>query len=195
MLTSATLRWSLLSLGCSAIVLFGATPTNRSSPGVSPAQPPPQAAGPLAAPADELPPPAVRRSVVKLSEAEVVEALKIMKQLDDNPLAGTLMDRPLPGSSTARVEKQPQTLRETSQEKSMATPAGRPVDLLREIAGRVDALANRLEAEDLYEGADQLRSTADRLRRQARRIRCGKPQPEPVSPVFSRRQSRRFPRR
>ena len=181
MLMSAILRCTLLILGCSAIVLFGATPTDRSSP--------PKSASPPTLPVPvELPTSDARHSVVKLSEAEVAEALKIMKQLDDNPLAGTLMDQPpAAGSSTEPVEPPP--------EKSTTKTPAQPVDLLREIAGRVDAMANRLEAEDLYEGADQLRGAADRLRRQARRIRQTEPQPDSASPVFTRRPSRRFPRR
>ena len=101
MLTPAMLRWTLLSLGCSAIVLLGASPTDRSPPHGLPAESPPKAGLPLADAAPEKSPRSdVRHSVVKLSEAEVVEALKIMKQLDDNPLAGTLMDQPLAARST-----------------------------------------------------------------------------------------------
>ena len=165
MFTSAMLRWSLMCLGCWAIVLLGATPTDRSPPQASSAKTSPTAAGPLADPAPEEPPASgARQSVVRLSEAEVAEALKIMKQLGDNPLAGTLMDQPLAaGSSTARVDG--------SAEQTPGKTPSQPVELLREIAGRVDAMANQLEAEDLYAAADQLRKAADRLRRNARRIR------------------------
>ena len=77
MLSSAMFRWTLMSLGCSAIVLFGATPTDRSPPPDSPAQSLSKAASPLVAPTHEEPPVSdARRSVVKLSEAEVAEALK-----------------------------------------------------------------------------------------------------------------------
>ena len=187
MLASTTLRWTLSSLGCSAIVLFAASPTDTSPPPQSPPESRPKTAAPLAATADEEPPTPVR-PVVKLSEAEVAEALKIMKQLDDDPLVGTLMEYPPAArKSTAQAEL-------PTRKPAAETPEG-PVELLRETARRVDGLAHRLEGDDLYESADQLRASADRLRRQARRIRQNEPQPEPSSPVFTRRPSRRFPRR
>ena len=188
MLASTTLRWTLSSLGCSAIVLFAASPTDTSAPPQSPLESPPKTAAPLAATADEEPPTPVHPPVVKLSEAEVAEALKIMKQLDDDPLVGTLMEYPPAArKSTAQAEL-------PTGKPAAETPEG-PVELLRQTARRVDGLAHRLEADDLYESADQLRASADRLRRQARRIRQNEPQPEPSSPVFTRRPSRRFPRR
>jgi hypothetical protein len=184
---STTLRWSLMGFGCWGIVLLGAAPTDRGPSQPLPAQSPAKAEPALAeaaqnpSPASGAPP-----SVVKLSEAEMVDALSLMKQLGDNPLAGTLMDQPpLVGPSVA-IDPTPEI--------SPAQTPGSPIDLLREIAQQVDSMANQLEAEDLYTSADRLRTAADRLRHDARRIRQSEPRPNTPAPAFTRRPSRRFPR-
>ena len=188
MLSVATLRWSALCLGFPAIVLLGATPTDRTAAPSLPlaAAPPPLFAAPSIdpPPADQPPHTPERRSVVELSEAEVAEALKIMKRLDHDILAGTLMEHPV------KVEPQP----------SVSVRSTQRVELLREVASRVDALANRLESADLYQAADQLRREADALRRRARRLRPPEIRPSQIEPdgqptVISRRRNRRNRRR